>query len=198
MNEPRNRSAHANLGRSWERELEAVHDLYRLEGKADVVKNPNDWTFITQRQHEKQRFKYGPGYFAKTMDGKYMMRSQSDVDFSGGGKNFSVCFDAKHCEAKTFPISSMAEHQIHRLRQSARCGAIAGFMLQMVMFDRVFFIPVKYADDRMMAYRRQRVGGRAKAGTASISLSDLVNNCVEIPRSRAGIRDWLPILTGAI
>jgi hypothetical protein len=35
-------SNHSNLGKDFEREMRATHDWYRLQGWADVVKNPTE------------------------------------------------------------------------------------------------------------------------------------------------------------
>jgi len=189
-----NRADHANLGRDWENELSAVHDWYRLSGKADIVKNPSDWVFISNNDYQKKSSKYALSMFALTDSGTRLMRSRSDVDFSGGGKGFSICFDAKSSKGKLFPLSNVSPHQIARLKQSARCGTIAGFMIRMKDLDRVFFCPVAYMDSRFTKWQRQS-GKRVKAGIASLSIDDLTNLTVEIARHRTnGLWDYLPRL----
>lgn len=185
------RADHANLGRDWEDELSAVHDWYRMSGKADIVKNPHDWVFISNNQYQKNSSKYDPRMFAVTDNGTRLMRSRSDVDFSGGGKGFSICFDAKVSKGNTFPLANIAAHQIHRLRQSARCGTIAGFMIKMKDHDRVFFCPVKFIDTRFEQWQRQP-GKRAKPGTASLSFEDFAGYAYEIKKnSTNGLWDYL-------
>jgi recombination protein U len=186
------RANHSNLGRDWERELESVHDFYRASGRADIVKNPHEWVFITDNQYRSACVKYSAGMFARTANGRWMMRSRSDVDFSGGGAGFSVCFDAKACASATFPLSNLTDHQIRRLKQSARCGTVAGFMIRMSKFSRVFFVPVAYADRRHLGWLTQ--GRRARPGTASLSLADLEENAIEIPCGANRLWDWLACL----
>jgi recombination protein U len=174
-----NRADHSNRGREFENELMAVHDFYRLQRLADIVKNPSEWVFITNNAYDKKSSKYSPGHFARTDIGQRIMRVRSDVDFSGGGKNFSICFDAKESQGKIFPLSNVHPHQIHRLRQSSRCGTIAGFMVKMVDVDRVFFVRAELMEARFEIWQRQP-GRRAKPGTASISLEDLGDFSIEI------------------
>lgn len=188
------RADHSNLGREWENALIAVHDWYRMQRRADVVKNPSEWVFVGPQAYMKVIRNCDPGMLAITANGRHLIRSRSDVDFSGGGRGFSICFDAKHCEQKLYPLANLTDHQIRRLIDSSRCGCISGFMLRMEMFNRVFFIPAAYADDRKTALQRQG-SKRAKAGTASLSISDLEQNCVEIHRNHInGLWDWLPAL----
>src|SRR5438045_1599613 len=188
------RADHSNLGRAWENELEAVHDFYRLQGKADIVKNPNDWDFISEREYSIASTKYNAGMFARTDNGRRLMRARSDVDFSGGGKGFAICFDAKFTEKPHFPLANISDHQLVRLKQSARCGTIAGFMIKLGVHDRVFFLPIKQADERFMHWQTHR-GRRAKPGMASINVDDLASIGVEITQSKInGLWDWLPVI----
>ena len=189
-----NRADHANLGRDWEAELETVHEWYRLSGKADIVKNPHEWVFISNNDYQKKSSKYDPRMFAVTDNGTRLMRSRSDVDYSGGGKGFSICFDAKSSKGRLFPLSNVSPHQLARLRQSASCGTIAGFMIKMKDLDRVFFFPVGVMNSRFDNWQRQP-GKRVKAGIASLSIEDLTNLGIEIPKHRTNqLWDYLPRL----
>lgn len=188
------RADHSNLGRAWEKELEAVHEFYRISAKADIVKNPNDWTFISERDYQKLSARYHPGMFARTDSGSMLMRARSDVDFSGGGKGFAICFDAKVTEKPHFPLANLSDHQLARLRQSARCGTIAGFMIKLAAHDRVFFLPARQADERFTHWQTHR-GRRAKPGMASIKVEDLASIAVEITKNKInGLWDWLPAI----
>lgn len=187
-----NRANHSNRGQEFENELSSVHDFYRLKGLADVVMNPRDWAFISERDYQKALQSHQANVVARTGDGRPMRRVRSDVDFSGGGARFSICFDAKTSNAGSFPLDSLTDHQIRRLAVSAKCGTISGFMVRMSQFNRVFFLPVAYADKRHLAWIRQT--GRAKPGTASISIAEFEENAIEIFRNPAMLWDWLPQL----
>lgn len=191
------RGNHANLGRSFERELEATHEWYRAQNLADVIKNPNEWQFVSEKQYaERQKLvslgKFPAGSAAACDNGRKIFRVKSDVDFSGGGKRFSVMFDAKETSGKNFPLSNIKGHQIQRMVNSSRCGVIAGFMIKIV--DRVFFVPasvVRAKENKLLVQR----GRRAKPGTASFSIEELEANAVEIPRNRINMLwDWYSVL----
>jgi recombination protein U len=196
------RADHSNRGREWENQLKAVHDWYRLAGKADVIQNPNEWSFISPTTKRSTAHRYDKGTFATTDDGRLLMRQQSDVDFSGGGKGFAVCFDAKTCAVDRFPIDSFREHQILRLRQSSRCGTIAGFLIRMSSVDRVFWIPADYAENRYFKWKTAprsrgttKTRGRVAAGVGSLSIEDLEGHGIEVTRNKVnGLWDWLAVV----
>jgi penicillin-binding protein-related factor A (putative recombinase) len=193
----------SNLGRGFEKELDAVHEWYRAQGWADIVQNPNTWQIVSEKRYlEKlklvQQHKAAPGSLAVCDNARKMMRVTSDVDFTGGGANFSICFDAKETKEDRLPMSSLRDHQIQRLVSSSRCGTIAGFMIRMLKHNRVFFVPAAYARRRENALAVQS-GRRAKSGTASLSIEDLEANAIEIHRHKLNtLWDWLPVLVGGV
>ena len=73
---------------------------------------------------------------------------------------------------------------------------LAGAMVWMTAYNRVFFIPYKYLDDRQTILLRQ-TGRRAKPGTASVSLADLELHATEVPKHKINMNwDWLKVLVG--
>lgn len=192
---------HSNLGKGFEKDLAATHDWYRLQRWADVVKNPSEWQFISEREYQEMLTKLSggalePGSLAICDNQRKMRRVRSDVDFSGGGKNFSVCFDVKETSADKLPLSMLKPHQIHRIRESAACGTVAGFLVMLSLYDRFFFIPSLFIQNKNENYLRQKIGKRrASKGSASITLSELEANCVEIFRHKTNMLwHWLPRL----
>lgn len=189
-------AAHSGRGLEWERELEAVHHWYRLQGWADIVKNPCEWIFIGEREYSTLLIE-NPSLVACCGDQRKIKRIQSDVDYSGGGSGclgvpFSICFDAKMCAGDKISIANFRPHQIHRIRQSARCGVIAGFMVRFNQFDRVFFIPNRYMQIKYENYLKNKIGRRAKPGTASYTAAELSANAIEIFRHTGnGLWDWM-------
>lgn len=194
------RADHSNRGRGFEMELAAVHDWYRMQGKADIVQNPSAWAFISDKEYLErlkaiEKGKASPGTLAVTDNGMKLMRVPSDVDFSGGGANFAICFDAKETREMRVPLFHLKTHQIHRLMLSSRCGTIAGFMIKFTKPGRVFFIPARYARDKEDQLLKQTGRKRAKAGTASISIEECEKNGVEIFRHKMNtLWDWLAVL----
>ncbi len=189
---------HSNLGKDWEAELENVHHWYRLERAADVVKNPSEWVFIGQREYEDILRKISlkqlaPGKVAATDNGRFMKLVPSDIDFSGGGRGFTIAFDAKATAGDRLPLDNIKPHQIRRLLESSRCGCVAGFLVLFREHLRVFFVAVDFVDRKFELRERSRPGRRrAAAGTASLSISELEAAAVEIFRHpKNGLWDYL-------
>lgn len=194
-----NSTNHSNLGRGFEKELAAVHEWYRLQGLADIEKNPSAWAFISEKEYREklwlvEKGKGAAGSLAVCDNGRKMMRVTSDVDFTGGGKDFSVCFDAKETKEDRMPMSGLRPHQIQRLMMSSRCGVIAGFMIKLLKANRVFFVPVKFVRGKEEELLKQ-TSRRAKPGTASLSIEEMEVNGIEIFRHKMNtLWDWLPVL----
>lgn len=193
------RANHSNQGAWWEKQLEAAHDWYRLQGWADVRKVPHNWAFISEKEYVNLQRKLPASHLAKTDDSRFMQRVKSDVDFIGGGfyrnKFFSVVFDAKSSGGNLFPLSNIEPHQLEKLRSRARCGFDSGIMLYMSEYGRAFFIPFKYLDAKYLSYQKSKIGRRAARGSASLSINDLEMNAREIrPNPRNGVWDWLAVI----
>lgn len=184
------RTNHANLGKSFEQELEAVHQLYLMRRIADIRKIPHRWDIISYETYQKLYLKLPASMLATTNDGKYMQRMKSDVDFIGGGKDFHIAFDAKFTVSNRFSLSRIEPHQLRKLLDRRRCGAIAGLMIKIggtVFFADAGFLE-KRCDEMLRASR-----GRALRGTSSLSIDDLKKNTIEILTDRRnGTLDYLP------
>lgn len=191
------RADHSNLGKHWEAELAAAHQWYAAQKWACIVQTPNSWKFIAENDYRRLRQKLPASHLARTDHGRFMQRVKSDVDFTGGGffknKHFFIAFDAKTHAGNRFPLAGVESHQLDKLRNRARCGALGGVMLYLSDHRRAFFIPVSYLDARNETLNSSN--RRAKPGTASISVEELEANAVEIFRHRQNMLwDWLPIL----
>lgn len=184
--------SHSNLGEGFEDELNAVHRFYLLNAVVDVVKNPNAWDFARDKFYWKYKKIYEDGgrEAARTGDGRFLMRVYSEVDYSGGG----FIFDAKETKQNKFPFSMVHDQQVHRLRQSARCGSRAGLMIKFSSLDRVFFVPIEAFSKKYERWLAQSAV-RAKAGTASLSITECEEIGKEIFRSKHNqLWDWYSVL----
>lgn len=194
------RASHANLGVSWEKQIEATNGWYALRNAADVRKVPHNWTFISEQEYRKLQEKLPPSHLARTAEGKCLQRVKSDVDFTGGGRlagdrKFAVCFDAKEVKGARFPLANVKPHQVDLLKKRARCGFVAGLLVYFSEHDRAFFVSADFLDRRYTAMLAQKKGRTAKPGTASLSISDLEEFCLEITREKTnGLWDWLPVV----
>lgn len=206
QNELFKRTDHSGRGLEFEQELEAANAFYLQKGLCDVVKNPSAWDFARGRDWHTYKNLWGQKHSnsALTGDGRYLMRIRSDVDFSGGGRlpngkgSFSIAFDAKESGDDRFPFGNIKSHQVHRLKQSAKCGGIAGVFIKMKKADRVFFLSVERLQTAYEKWEINRaVGRQTKRGEASFSIEDLERIGVEIFKGNNGLWDWLKIFDSA-
>lgn len=192
------RADHSNQGADFEKELETVHDFYRLQRVADIRKIPHRWAQISESEFQKIKLKLPASMLATTADGKRMQRMKSDVDFVGGGQykgsGFHIAFDAKSVAGSRFPFANVESHQLRNLRERTRVGAIAGLMIRFNWDNRVFFAPAEFLDVRYETMIRASYGKRtAPRGTASLSIQNLEEFCLEIfPDKKNGLLDYLP------
>ena len=155
---------HSNRGSDFESELETVHELYLRQGIVDVVKNPSAWVYCSSGNYS-QMVIHDPGSVARDGNGRPMRRVRSNVDYAGGNGNGVFIFDAKQTSGKTLPLANIHEHQILRLRRSAKCGCKAGIMVKFTSLNRVFFIDIQWLAvkfDKWLTARSRRNGKHAK------------------------------------
>jgi len=172
-----------------------------MRGAADIVKNPSEWVFIGEYEYRQIEAKIhakllAPGLIAQTDNGRFMKLVPSDIDFAGGGRGFAVCFDAKATNGDRFPLLNIKPHQVQRIKESAKCGTIAGFMIRFTEHRRVFFIRSVEISKKFENWEKSKIrGSRAAKGTASLSIAELEQNSIEIFRNKMNSTwDWLPYL----
>lgn len=196
---------HSNLGKDWEENLSLIHAEYLDAGLIDVVQSPNAWEFAAKDYFWKAKIRYEKGdrTAARTGNGFYLTRVRSEVDFSGGNGRFSICFDAKSTIEKRFGFDLIEPLQIKHLEKSHKCGAKAGFMIFMKVFDRVFFLPANTISEQYDAwYIGTQIKRRAVSGSASLKIEQLESLGLEVfpverrnfPKDRK-FWDWFPVIT---
>lgn len=82
---------------------------------------------------------------------------QSTVDYIGAVQGIPVCFDAKECAVKTFPMMNIHEHQVKFMEDFEKQGGISFILLFFSSLDEIYYIPFK---DIKFFYDRSRNGGR--------------------------------------
>lgn len=82
---------------------------------------------------------------------------KSTVDYIGAVQGIPVCFDAKECAVKTFPLQNVHEHQIRFMKEFEEQGGIAFIILHWTMLDEVYYIPF---DELYRFWNRMQEGGR--------------------------------------
>lgn len=131
-------------GSTLEDMINHSNDVYREKKLALIQKIP---TPITPVSIEKESRHITLAYFDQ----------KSTVDYIGSVQGIPVCFDAKECGAKTFPLQNVHEHQINFMREFEEQGGIAFIILHFTLADEIYYIPFK---DMVGFWERMEQGGR--------------------------------------
>ena len=68
---------------------------------------------------------------------------KSTVDYIGTVQGIPICFDAKECAVKTFPLQNIHEHQVQFMKEFEEQGGIAFIILSYTALDEVYYIPFR-------------------------------------------------------
>ncbi len=131
-------------GSTLEELINRTNEKYRELGLALVQKIPTPITPINI-DHDKHQITLA--YFDQ----------KSTVDYLGVVQGVPVCFDAKECDAETFPLQNIHEHQIAFMRDHERQEGIA-FILIWFTKDETFYY-LRY-NELMVFWNRMISGGR--------------------------------------
>ena len=82
---------------------------------------------------------------------------KSTVDYIGAVQGIPVCFDAKECAARTFPLQNVHEHQIHFMKEFEEQGGIAFILLYFTREDEIYYLPFSHLH---RFWKRMEDGGR--------------------------------------
>ena len=82
---------------------------------------------------------------------------QSTVDYIGTVQGIPICFDAKECAVKTFPMTNIHEHQIKFMEDFEKQGGISFIILFFTSLNETYYIPFQ---DIKRFYERSISGGR--------------------------------------
>ena len=63
---------------------------------------------------------------------------KSTVDYIGTVQGIPVCFDAKECAVKTFPLQNIHPHQIQFMKEFEEQGGIAFIILYYMPFEHIY------------------------------------------------------------
>ncbi len=72
---------------------------------------------------------------------------RSTVDYIGVVQGIPVCFDAKECKTKNFPIQNIHEHQIVFMQDFEKQGGVAFLIIAFTQQNRYFYLPYKNVAD---------------------------------------------------
>ena len=98
-------------GSTLEDMINRTNERYREQGLALIQKVP---TPITPIKIDKENRHITLAYFDQ----------KSTVDYIGAVQGIPVCFDAKECHEKTFPLQNVHEHQMAFMRDFENQGGL--------------------------------------------------------------------------
>ncbi|MGN0157608.1 MAG: Holliday junction resolvase RecU [Brotaphodocola sp.] len=131
-------------GSTLEDMLNHSNELYREKKLALIQKIP---TPITPISIDKDSRHITLAYFDQ----------KSTVDYIGAVQGIPVCFDAKECAVKTFPLQNVHEHQIRFMQQFEEQGGIAFIILYFTALDEIYYLPFR---EIYQFWKRMKDGGR--------------------------------------
>lgn len=131
-------------GSTLEDMINHSNELYREKKLALIQKIP---TPITPISIDKSSRHITLAYFDQ----------KSTVDYIGAVQGIPICFDAKECAVKTFPLQNIHEHQIHFMQQFEEQGGIAFIILHFTALDEIYYLPFR---DVYRFWKRMEDGGR--------------------------------------
>ena len=131
-------------GSTLEDMINMTNEHYRQQRLALIQKIP---TPITPVEIDQSTRHITLAYFEK----------QSTVDYIGAVQGIPVCFDAKECAVKTFPIMNIHEHQVKFMEDFEKQGGISFILLFFSSLNETYYIPFK---DIKFFYERSLKGGR--------------------------------------
>ena len=131
-------------GSTLEDMINHTNEIYREKKLALIQKIPTPITPITI---EKSTRHITLAYFDQ----------KSTVDYIGAVQGIPVCFDAKVCAVKTFPLQNVHEHQIRFMKEFEEQGGIAFIVLHFTVLDEMYYMPFR---DLEKFWKRMEAGGR--------------------------------------
>ena len=82
---------------------------------------------------------------------------KSTVDYIGTVQGIPVCFDAKECAVKTFPLQNIHPHQIQFMKEFEEQGGIAFIILYFTSLNEMYYMPFEHI---YTFWKRMEDGGR--------------------------------------
>ena len=129
-------------GSELEEEINMTNEQYREHGLALVQKIPTPITPVNRNG-----WKITLAFFEE----------KSTVDYIGVVQGVPVCFDAKECRAKTFPMKNIHEHQVRFMEDFEKQGGVAFLVIDFTVENVCMYLP--FADLKKFC-ERAKSGGR--------------------------------------
>jgi recombination protein U len=131
-------------GSTLEEFLNRTNEKYLEQGLALIQKIP---TPITPVQIDKEHRHITLAYFDQ----------RSTVDYIGAVQGIPVCFDAKECNADTFPLQNIHEHQVQFMENFEKQDGVAFLIIYYSSKNRLYYMPFR---ELVSFWKRAQNGGR--------------------------------------
>jgi recombination protein U len=131
-------------GSTLEEYLNRTNEKYLEQGLALIQKIP---TPITPVQIDKEHRHITLAYFEQ----------RSTVDYIGAVQGLPVCFDAKECNADTFPLQNLHEHQVAFMEQFEKQEGISFLIIYFSARNELYYMPFR---EIQLFWERAQEGGR--------------------------------------
>lgn len=131
-------------GSTLEDLINRTNDSYREKKLALIQKIP---TPITPIEIDKKSRHITLAYFDM----------KSTVDYIGAVQGIPVCFDAKECAVRTFPLQNIHPHQIAFMKEFEAQGGVAFIILSFTAENEIYYVPFDVVN---RFWERMEEGGR--------------------------------------
>jgi recombination protein U len=131
-------------GSTLEELINRTNEMYREKGLALIQKIP---TPITPVRMDKESRHITLAYFEQ----------RSTVDYIGAVQGIPICFDAKECNAETFPLANIHPHQVEFMKAFEEQKGVAFFLIYYTNINRFYYLPLR---DLLVFWNRREEGGR--------------------------------------
>ena len=131
-------------GSTLEEFLNRTNEKYLEQELALIPKIP---TPITPVQIDKEHRHITLAYFEQ----------RSTVDYIGAVQGLPVCFDAKECNADTFPLQNLHEHQVAFMEQFEKQEGISFLIIYFSARNELYYMPFR---EIQLFWKRAQEGGR--------------------------------------
>lgn len=144
-------------GEEFERIIENVAKVYRLQGRAYIFKRPVE-----------KSFKEGKSIGGRVVGSKVNYHGRAGVDFNGFlcGSGRFIAFEAKQVSTKDFNLQKLQRHQLEELKFIHQNGGLAYLLINFknASTDQYFLVPYEYVAANVQGYsvRRKKQGSRVK------------------------------------
>lgn len=131
-------------GSTLEEFINLSNEKYLENGLALIQKVP---TPITPINIDKETHHITLAYFDQ----------KSTVDYIGAVQGIPVCFDAKECNADTFPLQNIHAHQVAFMENFEKQGGVAFFLINYTKKDEFYYLRFEKLKE---FWQRAEDGGR--------------------------------------